>query len=71
MRWTLRDEATKRYGGAALPFERLADDGWPDDAGYWPVGWPATRPNRESRRTLGRLSSALLLARMWRRRTEV
>lgn len=27
---------TKTYAGAAVFFERLADDGWPEDGGEWP-----------------------------------
>lgn len=27
---------TKTYAGAAVFHERLADDGWPEDAGRWP-----------------------------------
>jgi hypothetical protein len=26
------------YVGAGVFFERLADDGWPEDAGWWPIG---------------------------------
>ena len=29
-------EPKKTYVGAAVFFERLADDGWPEDAGWWP-----------------------------------
>jgi hypothetical protein len=29
-------EQKKTYVGAAVFFERLADDGWPEDAGLWP-----------------------------------
>lgn len=28
----------KTYVGAAVFFERLADDGWPEEAGFWPIG---------------------------------
>jgi hypothetical protein len=27
----------KTYVGSAVFFERLADDGWPEDAGWWPM----------------------------------
>jgi len=27
----------KTYVGAAVFFERPADDGWPEDAGSWPM----------------------------------
>ena len=32
----------KGYVFAAAVFERLADDGWPEDAGWWPerIGGP-------------------------------
>ena len=32
----------KAYTDAAVVFERLADDGWPEDAGWWPerIGGP-------------------------------
>jgi len=29
-------EPNKPNVGAAAPFEHLADDGWPEDAGWWP-----------------------------------
>jgi len=29
-------EKKKTYVGAAVFFERQADDGWPEDAGLWP-----------------------------------
>jgi hypothetical protein len=29
-------EPKKTYVGAAVFFERLADDGWPEDFGWWP-----------------------------------
>jgi hypothetical protein len=28
----------KTYVGMAVFFERLADDGWPEDASGWPIG---------------------------------
>src|SRR5262245_41433584 len=31
-------EPTKTYVGLAVIFDRLADDGWPEDAGWWPIG---------------------------------
>jgi hypothetical protein len=34
------------YGVAAVVFERLADDGWPDDAGWWPLGGRVSTANR-------------------------
>ena len=33
----------KTYVGAAVSFERAADDGWPDDAGLWPIDGGASR----------------------------
>jgi len=29
-------EPKKTYVGAAVFFERAADDGWPEDSGWWP-----------------------------------
>jgi hypothetical protein len=36
-------ESKKSYVGSAVFFDRLADDGWPEDAGLWPErsGGPA------------------------------
>jgi hypothetical protein len=31
-------EPKKTYVGMAVFFDRLADDGWPEDAGLWPIG---------------------------------
>ena len=37
-------EPKKTYVGAAVFFERLADDGWPEDAGWWPIGGCTSPP---------------------------
>jgi hypothetical protein len=37
-------EPKKTYVGAAVVFERLADDGWPEDAGSWPIDGCTSRP---------------------------
>ena len=37
-------EARKTYVGAAVFFERLADDGWPEDAGFWEIDGCGPRP---------------------------
>jgi hypothetical protein len=34
------------YVGAAVFFERLADDGWPEDAGLWPIGESTSPPGK-------------------------
>ena len=34
----------KTHVGAAVFFERLADDGWPEDAGCWPIGGCPSSP---------------------------
>jgi hypothetical protein len=34
----------KTYVGAAVVFERVADDGWPEDAGLWPIDGRTPRP---------------------------
>ena len=31
-------ETKKTYVGAAVFFDRLADDGWSEDVGLWPIG---------------------------------
>jgi len=38
----LNGEDLKAYTNAAAVFEHLADDGWPEDAGWWPerIGGP-------------------------------
>lgn len=49
-------EPKKTYVGAAVFFERLADDGWPEDAGWWPerIGGCTLRPvNRSDERVQG------------------
>ena len=33
---------SKVYASSALSVERLADDGWPEDAGWWPLFGPAS-----------------------------
>ena len=55
-------------GGAAVVFERLADDGWPEDAGWWPLGGcvePTNQRFEESilvvrRRSLSQFTKSLL-----------
>ena len=37
-------EPKKTCVGAAVYFERLADDGWPEDAGSWPIDGGVSRP---------------------------
>ena len=34
-------ESPNIYLGGAILFDRLADDGWPEDAGRWPIGYNA------------------------------
>lgn len=60
---------TKTYVGAAVFFERLADDGWPEDSGDWPERCvPQTHPatplkeplQRTSRLSPSRLMNVLL-----------
>jgi hypothetical protein len=52
----------KAYVGAAVIFERVADDGWPEDAGLWPIDGRArvrsmaTRAPKESDGLLSRSS---------------
>jgi len=43
-------EAKKTYVGAAVFFERMADGGWPEDAGWWPerIGGCTLRPSNGS-----------------------
>jgi hypothetical protein len=37
----------KTYVGAAVFYEREADDGWPEDAGLWPIdGYTSHLANR-------------------------
>ena len=69
-------EQKKTYVGAAVFFERLADDGWPEDAGMWPfdgLNSPRTKGPSERGQKARRLSLALLVksfvrsSRMWRR----
>jgi hypothetical protein len=44
------DEARKTYVSAAVFFERLADDGWPEDAGRWPISGCTSAPIKSSHR---------------------
>ena len=37
-------EPKKTYVGLAVFFDRLADDGWPEDAGLWPLDGFTTPP---------------------------
>ena len=39
----------KTYVGMAVFFDRLADDGWPEDAGWWPKGGCTLPPVKCSR----------------------
>ena len=54
-------ELKRTYVGAAVFFERLADDGWPEDAGLWPIGgWPSPPANSHERlQTIRRLSQLI------------
>lgn len=45
----------KTYVGAAVFFDRTADDGWPEDAGWWPLGqWAEALDGRPPHR-IGRV----------------
>jgi hypothetical protein len=37
-------QSKKTYVGAAVFFDRLADDGWPEDAGRWPISGCSSPP---------------------------
>jgi len=58
-------EPKKTYVGAAVFFDRLADDGWPEGAGLWPIGeWTSPPGNsyerfQEIRRVLQLIKSIL------------
>ena len=43
-------ESKQTSVGAPVFFERLADDGWPEDAGWWPerIGGGTLRPVHRS-----------------------
>ena len=70
-------EHKKTYVGAAVFFERLADDGWPEDAGLWPFDGFASPPIKGSdepvqaarSRSLSQLVTSLVRwgSRMWHR----
>jgi hypothetical protein len=50
-------EQKKTYVGAAVFFERLADDGWPEDTGLWPFDeWTSPANSHERVRGVRRLS---------------
>jgi len=54
-------EPKKTYVGAAVFFDRPADDGWPEDAGLWPIGeWPPPPASSHERfQTIRRLSQLI------------
>jgi len=61
-------EQKKTYAGAAVFFERTADDGWPEDAGLWPLNgfntppikYPDERVEGAKRLSLSQLVKSLL-----------
>ncbi len=64
-------ELKKTYVGAAVFFERLADDGWPEDAGGWPeriggcplhttIHWPNTNVQEGARFSFSHLIQSVL-----------
>ena len=59
------EEPEKTYVCVEVFFERLADDGWPEDAGLWPIReWtPPIFHSHERVQRIGRLSQ--LIASFW------
>lgn len=56
-------ELRKTSVGTAVVFERLADDGWPEDAGWWPErigGFPLRPVNSSPERLPGIRRPSLL-----------
>lgn len=62
-------ETKKTYVGAAVFFERLADDGRPEDTGWRPVGGYTSPPGNcsdERARRPRRLSPLQFMKSLWR-----
>jgi hypothetical protein len=61
-------EPMNTCGGATVLFERLADDGWPDDAGCWPIGWtsPPVPRSHEPIQGIRGLSPSRFIKSLWR-----
>jgi len=70
-------EPKRTYVGAAVFFERLADDGWAEDAGLWPfdgftsppIKYPDERVQGLRRLSLSQFVKSLVrsASRQWRR----
>ena len=64
-------EPKKTYVGMAVFFDRLADDGWPEDAGWWPKGGAiltSVKSSRERIQGFTRLSpSQFIKSLLWNR----
>lgn len=46
------NDSKHTYVGAAASFDRTADDGWPEDAGLWPIEGSAAHPVQYSHQPL-------------------
>jgi len=64
-------EPKKTYVGLAVFFDRLADDGWREDAGSWPIGGynlPPVKWSSERVQAVRRLSPFQFIKSLFRNR---
>ena len=64
------EELKRAHTDAAVSFERLADDGWPEDAGWWPIEGPTSpsvKSSQERVQGVSRLSPSQLIKSLMRK----